>query len=230
MKKTVLLLIVVLCGSMLLKAQDKAFQFGFKIAPNMGWVKPNAEEYTRDGLKGGFNWGFVGEFYLMENYALNTGFNVLYLNGGYEYPYKQNTVGGASVIGLLNRELHAKYIQLPIILKMKTNDFDGLRFYGEMGFGLGFLVDAKADDRFTVANNLVFSDNTDVSNEYRFTRESLILGAGVEYPLGGSTFITAGIRFDNNFIDILKDQNTVDTSVEQKAISNFIEIQIGLLF
>jgi hypothetical protein len=52
----------------------------------------------------------------------------------------------------------------------------------------------------------------------------------VEYPLGGSTFLTGGIRFDNNFIDILKDQNSLDSSIEQKGISNFIELQLGLLF
>ncbi len=232
MKKATLLLLFIVGFAIAVQAQQKAFQFGFKIAPNIGWIKPNAEDYKRDGIKAGFNWGFVGEFYLMENYAVNTGFNVLYLNGKYEYPYKQNGSGGV-MVGTLNRELHAKYIQLPVILKMKTNEIDefgGLRFYGEMGFGLGFLVDAKADDRFTVANNLVFSDNSDVSKGYRFTRESLILGAGVEYPLGGSTFLIGGIRFDNNFIDILKDQNTVDTSIEQKAISNLIEIQVGLLF
>jgi hypothetical protein len=69
-----------------------------------------------------------------------------------------------------------------------------------------------------------------VSKELRFTRESLILGAGVEYPLGGSTFITAGLRFDNNFIDILKDQNEVYPDIEQIGISNFIEFQLSLLF
>jgi hypothetical protein len=56
------------------------------------------------------------------------------------------------------------------------------------------------------------------------------LGAGVEYPLGGSTFITAGLRFDNNFIDILKDQNEVYPDIEQIGISNFIEFQLSLLF
>lgn len=230
MKKAILSLLLIIGFAIALQAQQKAFQFGFKIAPNIGWIKPNAEGYKRDGIKVGFDWGFVGEFYLMENYAISTGFNVLYLNGGYEYPYRQTGPGSSANVGTLNRELHAKYIQLPIILKMKTIEFADMTFFGEMGFGLGFLVDAKADDRFTIANNLVYSDNNDVSKEFRFTRESLILGVGVEYPLGGSTFLTGGIRFDNNFIDILKDQNTVDSSIEQKAISNLVEIQVGLLF
>ncbi|MDD4086286.1 MAG: porin family protein [Bacteroidales bacterium] len=228
-KLLIMVMMVIFMTAGIASAQQKAFQFGFKVAPSMGWIKPNAVDYERDGVKAGFNWGFVGEFFLMENYAITTGFNVMYLNGAYTYPDKiTNSVG--SLIGNTKRELHLKYIQLPVILKMKTNDFGGLRVYGEMGFGLGFKVDAKADDQFTVQNSQHEVVTSDVGSQYRFTRESLILGAGVEYLLGGSTFITAGIRFDNNFIDIMKDQNKVDSSVEQKGIANLLELQIGLLF
>jgi hypothetical protein len=210
-------------------AQQKAFQFGFKAAPSLGWIKPNSEGYARDGVKAGFNWGFVGEFFLMENYAISTGFNVIYTNGKFSYP-DQQTVNGSATAGETNRLLKLKYIQLPVILKMKTNDFNGIKIFAEIGFGLGFRTDAKAEDDFYANSRLQQSKSSDVSNAVRFTRESLILGAGVEYPLGGSTFITGGIRFDNNFIDILKDQNSLDKSIEQKGISNFIELQLGLLF
>lgn len=220
------LVLVVVGGS---KAQQKAFQFGFKAAPSMGWIKPNSEGYSRDGLKAGFNWGFVGEFFLMENYAITTGFNVIYTHGAYTYPDQQN-IGGSNLVGETNRLLKLKYIQLPVILKMKTNEFNGIKIFAEIGFGLGFKTDAKAEDDFYYNNNLYQTKNSDVSSAVRFTRESLILGAGVEYPLGGSTFLTGGIRFDNNFIDILKDQNSLDSSIEQKGISNFIELQLGLLF
>jgi len=227
-----ILLFALLMFGLSASGQQKAFQFGFKVAPSIGWIKPNSVDYEREGVKGGFNWGFVGEFFLMENYAITTGFNVMYLNGAFSYPDLQqiDPAAGGSLIGITNRELRLKYIQLPVILKMKTNDFNGFRIYGEMGFGLGFKVDAKANDLFYVQGTLQEDETKDVSNEIRFTRESLILGAGVEYGIGGATFITAGIRFDNNFIDILKDQNSVDNTVEQKGIANLIEFQIGLLF
>ncbi|MDY0076026.1 MAG: porin family protein [Bacteroidales bacterium] len=222
-----LLLVFVIVGSTI--AQQKAFQFGFKVAPSIGWIKPNSEGYKRDGLKMGFNWGFVGEFFLMENYAVTTGFNVIYVNGAYRYPDFQN-IGGLNLLGETNRLLKLKYIQLPVVLKMKTNEFNGIKLFGEIGFGLGFNVGAKAEDDFYFNEKKQQSKSSDVSSVVRFTRESLILGAGIEYPLGGSTFLTAGVRFDNNFIDILKDQNSVDKSIEQKGISNFIELQLGLLF
>ena len=207
-------------------AQEKAFRFGFKVAPNIGWIKPNSEGYIRDEIKSGFAWGFIGDIHLIENYWFHTGFNVDFIRGAYHYPHKIDDVSG-----ILNRKLSSKYIQVPLVFKMKTNEINSIRYYGEIGFGLGFLFDAKAADSF-YKNQILISETekTDVKNQYRFTRESLILGAGLEFTPGGDLLIQTGLRFDNNFVDILKDQNSIDSSIEQMAISNFVELQISLLF
>jgi len=226
LKRALLISAILFIFNQLADAQDKSFQFGFKAAPNIGWIKPNAEGYARDGVKVGFTWGFIGDIHLMENYWLNTGFNVIFMKGAYHYPHK---IAGDK--GILNRSLSTKYIQLPLVFRMKTNEISGFTFYGEIGFGLGFLFDAKATDSF-YKDGIRVSETTkvDVRNEYRLLRESLILGAGLEFSVGETNKITTGLRFDNNFVDILKDQNTVNPSIEQKAISNFIELQLCFLF
>ncbi len=224
-KRLSLILLVLTSLVFSASSQNKAFQFGFKVAPNIGWMKPDAQDYSRNGIDAGFSWGFQAEFFLMENYAFNTGFDVVYLNGSLDYPYKSG-----SKVGVMSRSIKSKYIELPLILKMKTNDFGKFRFYGQVGFGLGFLLDAEAEDRFFSQGVLDEKKTLEIRKQLRFTRESLILGAGAEYSLGGSTFLFAGIKFDNGFIDILKDQNTVNSSIENKAISNYLEIQIGLMF
>lgn len=231
MKKLILVMLL-FCLLPSLQAQNKAFQFGFKVGPNLGWIKPDAEGYDRQGVDPGFAWGFVAEVFLMENYSLNTGFDVIYLNGSFSYPHLlfAPASAGGSIKGVLNREFRTKYIQIPIMLKMKTNDFGRIRYYGQVGFGLAFLADAKSNDKFYSQGLLIEEKNPEIEKQLRFTRESLILGAGMEFNLGGSTFLTTGLKFDNNFIDILKDQNTLDPAVEHKGISNFIELQIGLLF
>jgi len=231
-KKIMLAALLLVFTAPLLLSQNKAFQFGFKVGPNIGWIKPDAEGYERLGVDAGFAWGFVAEVFLLENYAMNTGFDVVYLNGSFSYPHQKlvPASAGGNIKGVLNRSFRTKYIQLPLLLKMKTNDFGKFRYYGQVGFGLAFLADAKSDDRFYSQGLLIEEKTFEIEKQLRFTRESLILGAGVEYSLGGSTFLTAGIKFDNNFIDVLKDQNTIDPMIEHKAITNFLELQIGLLF
>lgn len=233
MHRKVIILIILMVITSYIYAQTKAFQFGFKLAPNIGWIKPDATDYERTGTKLGFNWGFTGEVYLMENYGLNTGFNVIYLNGAYKYPHlmKLSDDDPAEIEGELERDLRTQYLQIPLILKMKTNDFGGYRVYGQVGFGLGFLLRAKADEMFLpTSGSIREEEKIDVKKELRGTRESLIIGAGIEIPIGGSTFITAGLLFDNNFIDILKDQNKLNPSVENNGISNFLEFKVGLMF
>jgi hypothetical protein len=226
MKKLLFILPLTFLITLSASAQERAFQFGFKFSPNLGWIKPNSDGYERNGMKVGLSWGVHGDIYLMENYSINTGFNINYINGAYNYPHKVGTN-----TGILDRTVRLKYFQIPATLRMKTKEIDNFTFYGEFGLGLGFMTGAKADDVFTV-NNQVISDTkkTDVKKEFRFSRESLILGAGTYYRISGATKLTAGLRFDNNFFDILKNQNTVNPSISQKAIANFLEVHVGILF
>lgn len=233
MKKHLLISVLFFIGGLSLTAQEKAFQFGFKLSPSIGWVSPNSEGYERDGLKTGFNWGFMGDIHLMENYVVHTGFNVIYLNGAYSFPYKMQAADGGSgeTTGVMNRHLRLKYIQIPVVLRMKTNEIKEFTYYAEVGLGLAFKTNANADETFSKNGSVIETNKkVDVSDQYRFSRESLILGVGTYYNLGGSTKLTGGLRFDNNFFDILKGKNTVDASVDQKAIANFIELSVGVLF
>lgn len=230
MKKHLLILAMSLLIGSTVFAQEKAFQFGFKIAPSMSWLKPTTTDYVNEGVKIGFNWGFVGDIYLMENYSVQTGFNVLYVNGSYSYPDLQ-TVENLDREGITERDIRLKYIQIPAVLRMRTNENNRLSFYAEAGLGIAFKTGAKADDYFR-ANEGGFTETKEdlhVSKEYALTRESLILGGGVFYNLGGSTRLFGGLRFDNNFIDILKYTNKVQQDVKNNGIANFIELNIGVL-
>ncbi len=206
-------------------AQHKPFLFGFRAAPNIGWMNPDPLGYVNEGSEVGFTWGFNAEFFLMENYAITTGFNVIYLNSKLSYPHVVD-----SVTGILNRNYRTKYIEIPLILKMKTREFGKARFYGEIGLGTSFLLSAKSKDKFEVKGAQPQNDEKDIKDEMKIGRESLILGVGVELALGGSTTLNLGIRFDNGFTDVLKDQNTADQDIDHQAINNFIEFNIGVLF
>ncbi len=230
MKKIIPFLLLVFLVSQL-NAQEKAFQFGFKLGPSIGWIKPSSDGYERDGARASFNWGFMGDINIMENYAVHTGFNVIYLNGAYTYPDKKKLEGAQDfTIGTTNRVLHLKYIEIPALMRMKTDELGEFTFYGEAGFGLGFNTGAKADDTFIADNTSATEKGINVNKQVKFSRFAMILGAGAYYSLGGSSKLMAGIRFNNNLFDVLKDQNPVDPKIDNKAIGNFLELQLGFLF
>jgi len=230
MKRTLTLLLVLV--SLSLAAQHKPFQFGFKGGANVGWFNTSAENYKNVAVDFGGSWGFVADFFIMENYSFTTGFDVLYLNGTMLYPavYEYNTLTTQKK-GSLHRSYRTKYVKIPLILTMKTNNIKKLRYYGQIGFGLNILLTAKADDEFSPDDGSeVLNEEHNIYDELRFTRESLILGAGIEVPLQGSTYLRIGFTYDNAFVNILKGYNTVDTSVKNNGRNSYLGLDVSILF
>ena len=215
------LLLVLLACTFVTYGQHKPFQFGFKGGINTGWFATDTDGYSNNGTKVGGSWGFVADFFLMEGYSFTTGFNVLYLNGSINAPSDLFDLNPTT----LERDFKTKYIELPLIFTMKTKKIkDKVRIYGQVGFGLSFLLTAKANDTyFPVDGGNPIEKSENIYDEFRFTRESLILGVGVEIPLKGSTYVRTGFKFDNAFVDVLK-------SSEAKARNNFLELSAAVIF
>lgn len=216
-------------------AQVKPFRFGLKVAPNVGWISPDSDEYERDGSVAGFSWGFISDFAITENYYVGTGFNINYLNGKYSYPHKETVTEPDSMdyTGTMTRKTKLRYIDLPVTLKMKTNKFDQLQVYGQIGFSLGFNIKAKAEDNFSYrVGDEYFSEDQehDITEEISLIKGSLVLGGGIEYYLDNSTSIVVGITYSNGISNILKDYNTANPDIKQKATAHFIELTLGVIF
>ncbi len=230
MKKYLIVLLV--CTVSLAQAQHKPFQFGIKVGGNLGWFGTSAEGYSSKDSPPGGSFGLLADFYIMENYSFTTGLEALYLNSKLKYPHVYNPPnGGAAVSGELLRFYKARYIQIPLLFTMKTNEIAKLRFFGQIGLGLGILVKATAEDEFTSKYGVTFEKETkDIYSEMNFYRTSFILGAGLEIPLHKSTHIRTGVKYDNCFLNVLKGDNAVDPSVENQALNHFFELYAAIIF
>jgi len=229
MKKTLIIIFLLISAGAF--AQHKPFQFGFKGAVNIGWMGSNAKGYENEGVNFGGAWGFVADIYMMENYSFTTGFDVVYLNGTLSYPYGfQDTIDNITP-GRMESEFKSKYIEIPVIFTMKTNEIGKLRYYGQIGFGMGFRLNTKADNTFTPDNGgaTIVEEGTD-PGLFKTTREALILGIGIEVPVSGSTYIRTGIKYDNAFINVMKGNNTFDFNLANNARNSFIELNLCVIF
>lgn len=209
--------------------QVKSFRFGLKVSPSISWLSPNTPGYENDGAKLGFNWGLISDFALTENYFLSSGFNINYLNGKLLYETNMSVPGETDLkTGNLSRTYNLRYIDVPLMLKMKTNQFNKSQFYGQIGMLVGFNVKANAKDSFTTGGTTTDFEN-EISDEIKFLRSSLLLGGGVEYYLDKSTSIIGGISFSNGFTNVLNKNNPI-TSEKQKAVFNYFELTLGIIF
>jgi hypothetical protein len=206
-------------------AQFPPYYFGLKAAPQISWMKPNADTYESSGVKAGFSWGFIAEFNFTENHCIATGFNMIFNGGKLKFPALQGEETGTMI-----RDYALKYIEIPLTLKMRTNDINNMRYFGRIGLGTAFNIGSKKTDEFTNSDGEKTTFPKANYDKTSFARESLIIGAGVEYEIAEGPKLGAEITFNNGFTNILQEKNSVNTSLQEKATPNFIELALSVIF
>ncbi len=240
MRRLGFLFIVLFLGSQLLQAQTKAYRFGFRIAPAVSWLTPSTEGYESGGSDIGFSWGFISDFALTDNYFITTGVGMDFLGGDlnfqedYEYtskdlPNTPLTAYGANV----ERNISAKYLTLPVLIKMKTNQFGRISYFGQFGTEFGVRLSAKASDRVlpSVQGAKAFDYSKDLvdEKEVNFAKLSLIFAGGIEYSIDESTSLLGGLKYNNGLTDILRGNNNI-TEKERNAMLYNFQFTIGVMF
>lgn len=152
-----------------------------------------------------------------------------YLGGGLKFPYQNSDLAEGQ--GTMYRKYKLRYLTIPVTLKLRTNKFDKIAYYGNIGFGTSFNLKAKGKDEFvTDAGTFSPDSNTDIKDETTFVKGALIVGAGAEYFLDESTSLIVEISFNNGLSNILKGTNTVDANVKQKAHLYYFQFSMGVMF
>ncbi|MFC5282956.1 porin family protein [Pedobacter alpinus] len=204
MKKILLASLFTLATLSLFAQEDfKGFKLGLTAHPNFGWIRSDIDGIKSNGLRAGFTYGLVGDFYFADNYAFSTGLQLTTINGQTESE-KVDSKGQQKIYKL-------QYIEIPATLKLSTNEMNGLKFYGQFGLGNAFNVRAKQDIKDSpIATQNV--ENTDIYDEVAFYRASLIIGGGAQFFVGEKTAVDLGLSFNNGFTDIKKGEGTLKSS------------------
>lgn len=211
-------------------AQVKPFRFGVEVSPNVSWLSPDTDGYENNGALLGFSWGFLADITLTQNYFVKTGFNIDYQNAKLKYPHTED-INGTLESGTLSREYNLRYLELPLTLKMRTNQFGKIAIYGEIGFGAAFNLKAKAQDSFAYDNdNYTLESTENISEEITLMKGSLIVGAGIEYFVDESTTLITSLSFNNGLSNILKGDTSFEPIKKQQAHLYSLQLNIGVMF
>ncbi|PCJ28837.1 MAG: hypothetical protein COA97_00425 [Flavobacteriales bacterium] len=233
-----------------LPEEDRKFRFGLQFSPNVSWLKTNTTGYKSGGSELGFSYGLSFEYFLTKNYLFSTGINLLKVGGNlsYEGVILENGTMPVSV----KQDYTIKYIEVPLLLKLRTNEIGYLTYFGEFGLNAGFNYKSSAKygysytTEFYPAKPLTPFTSNDISEEINWINLSLVVVAGVEYNISGNTSIMLGITFNNGFINQLdtkvhlldsngdalidSDGNPVYSEKDVSANLNYIALNIGIYF
>ncbi|TVR79178.1 MAG: PorT family protein [Chitinophagaceae bacterium] len=208
------------------------FNFGLTFSPNFNWFRVDEVTSENDGLRMGMSYGLLIDYNLGDNFAISSGF-LHNLNGG-KVAYTRHMEGDTSLPSFAVKDLYkVQHIELPISLKLKTNQIGYITYYGQFGVMSAFRVRARAD---RVSENTNFAENfenKDVRSPdddvlikgINFFNLSLHVGAGINYSLSGSTSLLAGIYYNNGFVNFVREKDS-----EENITQNRIGVRLGIMF
>lgn len=191
-------------------------RFGAYLAPTISWMRPTASKsddgnfsVSSNGSKVGFMYGLMAEYFFAPNYGLVTGLQINSTGG------KMNATNiTPAAATMANQVLKAdfdyqlQYLEIPLALKLKTDNINRFKFFGQLGITAGINIGKKASYTvsYTDASGAVKPDAT--GDKIKITGDlgaiapvlfEMNIGAGAEYPLSNKLTAYFGLFFNNGF-------------------------------
>ena len=229
--KKLLIIASFILGSLSIFAQEEpAFHFGVKASPSLAWLRSDTKGYASDGSKFGFSYGLITDFNFASKYAFSTGIDITYRGGKFKTVQELKTKVNEDSVISTSASYVLQYLEIPITLKLKTNEIGSVTYYVQVGVAPGINIRARKNYASSTQTTVLGTKYTttaeenklDAQNEINSLSLSMIIGGGVEYTLSGQTVLVGGIQFNNGFLDVFDDTPKVN--------SNYLALTLGILF
>lgn len=217
-KKTTIIASIILLALLSIKSTyaqygyyDKNMSFGLVFNPNMSFLSYGDAEHFEGKSKVGYAYGLVADFGFDRNYYFSTGLTINTLMS--ERSTNLSAIESNDPALALSRTYRIQYAEIPLSIKLKTNEGNLGKFYGQFGLTTGIKVSGK--------------EKVDKSGKYSglsgddIFRLGLLIGAGGEWRLTNSLSAITGIAYNNGFTRTMK---------QGSPKLSYLSLQVGLLF
>jgi hypothetical protein len=200
-----------------LNAQQK-ISFGIHADPVISWFSTDSKIVKNDGTRPGFSFGLTYNKFFTPNYSFSSGISLVSAGGRlvssdttvmHFSNFNSTVLPGNPVVYKI------QYLVIPVGLKLQTNQIGYLTFFSDLGLDPKVVINRKAD----IPSAKISNENA--SDELRIFNLSYHIGGGIEYSLGGNTALVLGLIFDNNFLDITKDNGNQPIDKVSHKMLNF---------
>jgi hypothetical protein len=206
---------------------QQRISLGIHADPVISWFSSDIQDVSNDGARPGFNFGLNFNKYFTPNYSFSAGISII--NAGGRLVSKDTTIMEfsnpkfklATVLPNQPVVYKVQYLAVPLGLKLQTNQIGYITFFTDLGLDPKVVIGGKAD-----IPSLGIKGEKAIS-ELRMFNLSYHITAGIEYSLGGTTAMVLGLNFDNNFLDVTKDNG--DQPVD-KVTHKLLSFRLGMNF
>ena len=238
------------------KGAGSTFGFGFGLLLD---IKLSKIIHFTSGLGGDFEGGYVKYNFVSDvvnpgndfqvNVVVDKENNLVEAKDGivstdYEF------VNGSTQYVLNERKYKTTFVSIPLMLKMMTQEYGGLKYFFNFGGELGIRAGVKANDTYvagiktsitgtsvttaSVAAADLKRDDINVGKDASTLpfRVGMNLGLGTEYRLGGSTSLLFSVNYFQSFTNLMKKDSKyltkgVDNTYTSSGGWNFASLNQG---
>ncbi|MEZ4886567.1 MAG: porin family protein [Chitinophagales bacterium] len=185
---------ILLLFSNVLNAQN--WRFGLTLAPTTNWLT-NENKDIETSSKLSLGYGLIADYQFDERYAVSTGF--FFNKAAAKFTPEPPTIGDTSEISL-----KVQYVEIPLTLKLKTNEFGYLTYFAQVGLTPGLALNSRYDQEISGGEDIVNEKAKKFVNNINL---SATIGGGLEYSISETTSLFAGLFFQNGLLNVIEDND-----------------------
>lgn len=215
-----ILVITIILGAIISIHAQSPMRFSVHVDPQFAWFNSDENAVDPAGYIFHLQAGLSMDYFFDKNYAFAMGLSINNLGGNLLYADSTefSSKGDALPVEPGQKvKMNVQYIDIPLGLKLKTEELGYATFFLQLGFNPMININAKASTEDGAI------DSKDVRESIHSFNLGYHVGAGVEYKLGGSTAAVGGLRWSSGLTDVTNNDNA---NVKINAIS----IHLGILF
>lgn len=201
---------------------QKHVKLSFTGSPSINWMSTNNPEAEREKSILGYDFGLNSDVYFSadERYSLLTGIQISNIGGEVSYQTSSDfKFAGKTLPPLSKIKYQLRYIEIPLAIKLKTDQFRRNRYWALFGLSPMININAKGD------SNDGQLKKSNINDEVNLFNLAMNVGIGFDFDLGGNNSVTAGLIFQNGLIDV-----TTDNAFNDKTVVNSLKLKVGLIF
>ena len=216
------------------QSEYRVFRLGISGGMGFSWMKPKTDGYEKDGNTFSYSYGLLTDYNFTKNYTFSSGISFNRLGGKMKFPNDTNVVGSIKEEGTLYRAYQINSLEVPTLLKLKTNQIGYVTYFAQLGLKHNFNLSSFANDELHHGESVTSTKDIDMADFTTFYRISINVGFGAEYALNQTLSAFAYLEYDNGLNSSLTNKKTNSNgdlrSPNENAFIRKLGITFGLLF
>lgn len=214
-------MIIALLASLQAVSGQGNLRFNVHFDPQFAWMKSSDSDVIKsDGSIFHMQAGLQLDYYFQDNYAFVLGFGINNLGGKLQYEDSVSYANDRKDIILVAGQqvkMNLQYLDIPIGLKLKTEELGYGTFFIQLGFNPMFNINAH------ISSEDGIYEKDDIKNSISTFCMGYHAEGGFEYRLGGDTALLGGVRWASGLTNVTENDGT-------NLSPNVISIHLGLQF